>query len=71
MFLLFSQAELPVSEKCKLFDTLLAFILNYTAEIIGAVETEDIELLHTKFCHWIHHGRKSIRLTGLYGDLEC
>ena len=69
LFSLFSQVELPVSEKCKLFDTLVGSILNYIAEIIGAVEAKDIELVHTKFCRWILHVRKSTNLTGLYGEL--
>ena len=69
LFSLFSQVDLPVSEKCKLFDTLVGSILNYSAEIIGAVEAKDIELVHTKFCRWILHVRKSTNLTGLYGEL--
>ena len=69
LFSLFSQVELPVSEKCKLFDTLVGSILNYSAEIIGAVEAKDIELVHTKFCRWIPHVRNSTNLTGLYGEL--
>ena len=69
MFSLFSQVELPVSEKYKLFDTLVGSILNYSAEIIGAVETKDIELVHTNSCRWILHVRKSTNLTGLYGEL--
>ena len=43
LFSLFSQVEFPVSEKCKLFDTLVGSILNYSVEIIGAVEAKDIE----------------------------
>ena len=44
-------------------------ILNYSAEVIGLYESKDVELIHTKFCRWILHVRKSTNLTGLYGEL--
>ena len=44
-------------------------ILNYSAEVIGLYEVKDIEMIHTKFCRWILHVRKSTNLTGLYGEL--
>lgn len=69
LFVLLKQVELPISEACKLFDTLVGSILNYGAEIIGKHEAKDIELIHTKFCRWILHVRKSTNLTGLYGEL--
>ena len=69
LFGLFKQIELPISEKCKLFDTLVGSILNYGGEIIGLNEAKDIELIHSKFCRWILHVRKSTNLTGLYGEL--
>lgn len=61
--------ELPISEKCKLFDTLVGSILNYSAEVWGIHEAKDIELIHTKFCRWVLHVKKSTNLTGLYGEL--
>lgn len=69
LFALFNQIELSISEKCRLFDTLVGSILNYSAEVIGLHEAKDIELIHTKFCRWILHVRKSTNLTGLYGEL--
>ena len=69
LFALFNQIELSISEKCRLFDTLVGSILNYSAEVIGLYEAKDIELIHTKFCRWILHVRKSTNLTGLYGKL--
>lgn len=69
LFSLFNQIELPISEKCKLFDTLVGSILNYGGEVIGSAEAKNIELIHTKFCRWILHVRKSTNLTGLYGEL--
>ena len=69
LFRLFKNVELPISEKCKLFDTLVGSILNYGGEILGQNEAKDIELIHTKFCRWILNVRKSTNLTGLYGEL--
>ena len=57
------------AEKCKLFDTLVGSILNYSAEVIGMYEAKDIELIHTKFCRWILNVRKCTDLSGLYGEL--
>ena len=66
----FLAVEVPASEKCELFDTLVGSILNYSAEIIGVLEAKDIELVHTKFCRWSLLVRKSTNLTGLYGELR-
>ena len=43
--------------------------MNNSAEIISAVEAKDIELGHTKFCHWIFHVKKSTNLSELYGEI--
>ena len=69
LFGLFKQIELPISEKCKLFDTFVGSILNYGGEVLGLNEAKDIELIHIKFCRWVLHVRKSTNLTGLYGEL--
>ena len=69
LFSLFSQMELTISKKCKLFDVLVGSVLNYGAEIWGNHEAKDIEILHTKFCRWILNVRKSTNLSGLYGEL--
>lgn len=69
LFSLFTQVELPISEKCRLFDTLVSSILNYSAEVWGAYEAKDVELIHTKFCRWILNVKKSTNLAGLYGEL--
>ena len=69
LFGLFKHIELPISEKCKLFDTFVGSVLNYGGEILGLNEAKDIELIHSKFCRWILHVRKSTNLTGLYGEL--
>ena len=69
LFPLFKQIELPVSEKCKIFDTVVGSILNYSTEVWGTHDGKDIELIHTKLCRWILHVRKSKNLSGLYGEL--
>ena len=69
LFGVFKQIELPISEKCKLFDTFVGSILNYGGEVLGLNDAKDIELIHTKFCRWVLHVRKSTNLTGLYGEL--
>ena len=69
LFSLFNQVELPISHKCKLFDTFVGSIFNYGGEIIGLNEAKDIELINSKFCRWILHARKSTNLTGLYWEL--
>lgn len=69
LFSLFRQIELPISEKCKLFDALVGSILNYSSEVWGNNDAKDIETVHTKFCRWVLHVRKSTNLSGLYGEL--
>ena len=69
LFSLFSQMELTISKKCKLFDVLVGSVLNYGAEVWGNHEAKDIEILHTKFCRWILNVRKSTSLSGQYGEL--
>ena len=66
---LFNQLELPMSQKCKLFDTLVSSILCYSAEVWGIYEAKDIELLHTKFCRRILGVKQSTNLIALYGEL--
>ena len=69
LFSLFNQIELPTSEKCRLFDTLVGSILNYGSEVWGLNEAKDVEKIHTKFCRWVLGVKKSTNLTGLYGEL--
>ena len=69
LFSLFNQFGLPTSEKYKLFDTLVGPILNYSAEVLGSHGAKYIEMIHTKFCRWALHVKKSTNLAGLYGEL--
>ena len=49
LFTVFQKVEIPVTQKCKLFDTLVGSILNFGSEIWGIHGASDIELIHTKF----------------------
>ena len=70
LFTLFRQTDVPVTEKCKLFDTLVGSVLNYSSEIWGIHEAKDIEAIHSKFCRWVLNVKKCTNLSGLYGELE-
>ena len=71
LFSVFHQIEyeFKTSEKCKLFDALVSPVLNYSSEIWGLNEAEDIEQIHTKFLRKILCVKKSTNLTGLYGSI--
>ena len=72
MFRLFSilnQYEFKTVQKCKLIDTLVASVLNYSAEVWGFNEAKNIELLHTEFLLKILCVNKSTNIIGLYGEL--
>lgn len=60
--------ELPVPQKFKLFDTLVASILNFGAELWGHHTAKNIELIHTKFIRHILGVKKSTNLSALYGE---
>ena len=65
----FHHVTLPVNEKCKLFDSMVGSILNFSSEVWGFHEAKHIETIHTKFCRHILCTRKSTNLEGLYGEL--
>ena len=69
LFTVFNKIELPTSQKCKLFDSLVGSILNFGAEIWRTYEASDIELVHTKFLRPILNVKKSTNVTALYGEL--
>ena len=62
LFTIFNQIDLPVSIKADLFDTLVFPVLNYAAEIWGAHNGPDIEVIHTKFCRKLLTVKRSINL---------
>ena len=69
LFTIFNQIDLPVSKKADLFDTLVFPVLNYAAEIWGAHNGPDIEVIHTKFCRKLLTVKRSTNLDALYGEL--
>ena len=46
---LFDKIDLSISEKIKLFDSIILPILNYASEILGFHPAPDIERVHLKF----------------------
>jgi hypothetical protein len=68
LFRLFQNVDLPISQKCNLFDTLIASILNFGAEVWGMHSATDIELIHTKFLRRLLCVKKSTNLAALYGE---
>lgn len=69
LFSVFYQYEFKTNQKCKLFDTLVSSVLNYSSEIWGYHEGKDIEAIHTKFLRKLLCVNKSTNLAGLYGEL--
>lgn len=69
LFTVYNQLDLPTSQKIKLFDSLVAPILNYSSEIWGNIEAKDIEAVHLKCCRKILYVRKSTNLDAIYGEL--
>jgi len=46
LFSIFSNYEFSLKQKCKLFDSSVSSILNYSFEIWGYHKAPDIEVLH-------------------------
>lgn len=69
LFTVFRHIQLPVYQKCKLFDSLVGSILNFSSEVWGLHDAPDIELIHTKFLRRILGVKKSTNLAALYGEL--
>ena len=65
----FKNIDLPISQKMKLFDTLVSPILNFGSELWEMHKATDIELVHTKFLRYILGVKKSTNLSALYGEL--
>ena len=61
--------ELPISQKRKLFDSLVGSILKFGSEIWGMLDATDVERIHTKFLRYVLGVKKSTNLAALYGEL--
>ena len=69
LFCVFQEIELPYSQKCKIFDTLVTPILNYGSDVWGMHDGKNIENVHIKFCRRILNVRNSTNILSLYGAL--
>ena len=69
LFTILRNIELPITQKIKLFDTLVSPILNFGSELWGLHPASDVELVHTKFLRYILGVKQSTNLTALYGEL--
>ena len=58
------EVESPFNISFNLFDTLVASMLNYGAEVWGFMSAECIERVHRKFCKYEVHS-KSFRTTSI------
>ena len=66
---LFQGIYLSVHDKCRLFDCLVASVLNYGSEVWGFHAGKDIENVHSKFCRYILCVKKSSNLDALHGEI--
>ena len=69
LFCVFQEIELPFLQKCKIFDTLVTPILNYSSEVWGMHHGKNIENVHIKVCRRILNVRNSTNILSLYGEL--
>ena len=69
LFIVFNQLNLSISDRCKLFDSLVGSILHYGAEVWGNYKGKSIESVHCKFIRKILCVKKSTNLDGLYGEV--
>ena len=67
----YCQYWVSVPEKCKLFDCIVASVLNYGCEFWVNNHGKYIETVHTKFCidMYLIGVKKSTNLCAMYSDL--
>ena len=66
---IFDGNELCVSDKLKLFDSLVLPILNYGCEIWSFAKSQDVEKIHLKFLKQILCVRRQTSNLAVYGEL--
>ena len=66
---LFDKIDLSISEKIKLFDSMILPILNYASEIWGFHPAPDIERVHLKFLKQILKAKSQTPSAAVYGEL--
>ena len=65
---IFKNVFISIKEQIKLFDSLVASVLNYGSEVWGYDKCRDIDIVH-KFCRYILCVKKSTNVDAMYGDL--
>ena len=65
---LFDNISLDISDKIKLFDSMISSILNYGCEIWGFHKAPDVERIHLKFLKNIINVRQQTTNTAIYGE---
>ena len=68
LFIVFNPINLTVSDKCKLFDSLVGPVLHYAAEVWGYRACKNIETVHCKFLRKALCVKLSTNTDGLYGE---
>jgi len=66
---LFDKIDLQVSDKVKLFDTMIMPILNYGSQIWGFHKGPDVEKMHLKFLKQVLGVRTQTSTCAVYGEL--
>ena len=66
---LFDIVDLEVSEKLKLFDSMISPILHYSACVWGFHKSPDIERVHLKFLKQVLKVRQQTTSAAVYGEL--
>ena len=56
---LFKNVFISIKEQIKLFDSLVASVLNYGSEVWGYDKCRDIDIVHNKFCRYVLCVKKS------------
>ena len=66
---LIKEVETPLNISFKLFDSLVASVLNYGSEVWGYLNAECIERVHRKFCKYILNVKISTNSYAVYNEL--
>ena len=70
LYALFDKIEFDISDKLKLFDSMISPILNYGSEIWGFHKAPDIEKVHIRFLKRVLSLNRNVTSAWLYGELS-
>ena len=68
LFALFDTVEFDITDKIKLFDSMICPILNYSSEIWGFHKSPDVEKVHIKFLKRVLRLNQNATSIALYGE---